>query len=110
MRRGRQTGTGASARSREVRRHDTKEARNGGLRRKGSTRWVSDFAILIGVAAVGVMALGAQTGAANSEGRTKGDARAAFNAVAGAGVQATGQQQRRSPGRSRSWDCHSASR
>ena len=31
------------------------------------------------------MALGAQTAAANSEGRTEGDARAAFNAVAGAG-------------------------
>jgi hypothetical protein len=43
------------------------------------------FAILIAVAAAGVMALGAQTAAANSEGRTEGDARAAFNAVAGAG-------------------------
>jgi hypothetical protein len=43
------------------------------------------FAIVIGVAVVGVMALGAQTTLANSEGRTEGDARAAFNAVAGAG-------------------------
>jgi hypothetical protein len=43
------------------------------------------FAILIGLAAAGVMALGAQTAMANSEGRTEGDARAAFNAVAGAG-------------------------
>ena len=43
------------------------------------------FAIVIGVAAAGVMALGAQTAGANSEGRTEGDARAAFNAVAGGG-------------------------
>jgi hypothetical protein len=43
------------------------------------------FAIVIGLAALGVMALGAQTAMANSVGRTEGDARAAFNAVAGAG-------------------------
>jgi hypothetical protein len=38
------------------------------------------FAIVIGVAAAGVMALAAQTAAANSEGRTEGDASLASSA------------------------------
>jgi hypothetical protein len=44
------------------------------------------FAIVIGVAATGVMALGAQTAMADSVGRTEGDARAAFNAEPGGGM------------------------
>jgi hypothetical protein len=44
------------------------------------------FAIVIGVAAAGVMALGAQTAMADEIGRTEGDARASFNAEPGGGM------------------------
>ena len=44
------------------------------------------FAIVIGVATAGVMALGAPTAMADEIGRTEGDARASFNAEPGGGM------------------------